>query len=227
MPRGPPGDATRHPGYAGAMFGMGMGELLLILVVALLVVGPDKLPQAAKTIGKGIRDFRRHSQELQSTLEQDEKLGEAVRELRSALRDDPLRPLRSPRTLFDKLVPPTPAVDPVTGAPAELATGGMSEAAAAAGSIASTDLSPASASAAGDPAAASSTDSPATTSTDSTGAATTEASSAATAGSAAAAAEAGPPRIFPAPGAVARRSPETRPPAEPAARSKPDDPAHG
>jgi len=221
MPRGPPGDATRHPGYAGAMFGMGMGELLLILVVALLVVGPDKLPQAAKTIGKGIRDFRRHSQELQSTLEQDEKLGEAVRELRSALRDDPLRPLRSPRTLFDKLV------DPVTGAPAELATGGMSEAAAAAaaaGSIASTDLSPASASAAGDPAAASSTDSPATTSTDSTGAATTEASSAATAGSTA---EAGPPRIFPAPGAVARRSPETRPPAEPAARSKPDDPAHG
>jgi sec-independent protein translocase protein TatB len=206
------------------MFGMGMGELLLILVVALLVVGPDKLPQAAKTIGKGIRDFRRHSQELQSTLEQDEKLGEAVRELRSALRDDPLRPLRSPRTLFDKLVPPTPAVDPVTGAPAELATGGMSEAAAAAaaaGSIASTDLSPASASAAGDPAAASSTDSPATTSTDSTGAATTEASSAGSA------AEAGPPRIFPAPGAVARRSPETRPPAEPAARSKPDDPAHG
>jgi Tat protein translocase TatB subunit len=73
------------------MFGMGMGELLLILVVALLVVGPDKLPQAAKAIGKGIRDFRRHSQELQSTIEQDEKLGEAVRELRSALRDDPLR----------------------------------------------------------------------------------------------------------------------------------------
>lgn len=73
------------------MFGMGMGELLLILVVALLVVGPDKLPQAAKAIGKGIRDFRRTSHELQSTLEQDEKLGEAVRELRSALRDDPLR----------------------------------------------------------------------------------------------------------------------------------------
>ncbi len=70
---------------------MGRGELLLILVVALLVVGPDKLPQAAKAIGKGIRDFRRHSQDLQSTLEQDEKLGEAVRELRSALRDDPLR----------------------------------------------------------------------------------------------------------------------------------------
>ncbi len=79
------------------MFGMGMGELLLILVVALLVVGPDKLPQAARTIGKGIRDFRKHSRDLQSTLEQDEKLGEAVRELRSALRDEPLRPWTSPR----------------------------------------------------------------------------------------------------------------------------------
>jgi sec-independent protein translocase protein TatB len=91
------------------MFGMGMGELLLILVVALLVVGPDKLPQAAKAIGKGIRDFRRHSQELQSTLEQDEKLGEAVRELRSALRDDPLRPLRTPFSSTPAPRPPTPA----------------------------------------------------------------------------------------------------------------------
>jgi len=88
------------------MFGMGMGELLLIMVVALLVVGPDKLPQAAKAIGKGIRDFRRHSQDLQSTLEQDEKLGEAVRELRSALRDDPFRALRQPiRTPFSPSEP--------------------------------------------------------------------------------------------------------------------------
>ena len=78
------------------MFGMGMGELLLILVVALLVVGPDKLPNAARAIGKGIRDFRKHTQELQSTLEQDEKLGEAVRELKSALRDEPVR---APRPL--------------------------------------------------------------------------------------------------------------------------------
>jgi sec-independent protein translocase protein TatB len=70
------------------MFGMGMGELLIILVVALLFVGPDKLPQAAKAIGKGIRDLRRHSQDLQETIEQDEKLGDAVRELKSALTGD-------------------------------------------------------------------------------------------------------------------------------------------
>ncbi len=76
----------------GAMFGMGMGELLLILIVALLAVGPDKLPGAAKSIGKAIRDLRKQGKELQTTLEEDSKLGEAVRELRSALNDDPSRP---------------------------------------------------------------------------------------------------------------------------------------
>ena len=81
---------------------MGMGELLLILVVALLVVGPDKLPTAAKAIGKGIRDFRRHTLDLQSTIEKDEHIGGAMRELRSALRDDP-----APR--------PTPAPAPAAG----------------------------------------------------------------------------------------------------------------
>lgn len=95
------------------MFGMGMGELLLILVVALLVVGPDKLPSAARAIGKGIRDFRKHTQELQSTIEQDEKLGEAVRELKSALRDDPLRVARS----IPSRPPPTPPSPPAEPSP--------------------------------------------------------------------------------------------------------------
>lgn len=75
-----------------------MGELLLILIVALLVVGPDKLPNAARSIGKGIRDFRRHTQDLQSTIEQDEHIGGAMRELRSALRDEPSAQRMTPRT---------------------------------------------------------------------------------------------------------------------------------
>src|SRR5690606_19078163 len=77
------------------MFGMGMGELLLILVVALLVVGPDKLPSAAKAIGTGIRDLRRHTQDLQDTIEKDDQLGEAVRDLRSALHGDVRSVVRS------------------------------------------------------------------------------------------------------------------------------------
>jgi sec-independent protein translocase protein TatB len=66
------------------MFGLGMGEILLIAVVALLAVGPDRLPQAARSIGRGIRDIRRQTTDLQQTLEQDSQIGDAVRELRSA-----------------------------------------------------------------------------------------------------------------------------------------------
>src|SRR5436190_1693447 len=41
------------------MFGLGMGELLVIFVVALLVLGPKRLPDVATGLGKAIRDFRR------------------------------------------------------------------------------------------------------------------------------------------------------------------------
>lgn len=71
------------------MFGMGMGEIVLIAVVALLVLGPERLPGAAKAIGKGIRDLRQQSKDLQQTIEKDTQIGDAVRELRTALRGDP------------------------------------------------------------------------------------------------------------------------------------------
>lgn len=41
------------------MFGIGWSEVLVILVVALLVIGPTKLPDIAKGLGKGLREFRR------------------------------------------------------------------------------------------------------------------------------------------------------------------------
>jgi len=41
------------------MFGMGFPELIVILVVALLVFGPGKLPEIGSALGQGIRDFRR------------------------------------------------------------------------------------------------------------------------------------------------------------------------
>lgn len=132
------------------MFGMGMGELLLIMVVALLVVGPDKLPQAAKAIGKGIRDFRRHTHDLQSTLEQDENLGEAVRELRSALRDDPIRPRPSPRppgslpgTAPSAAVPPSPGAEPASSLPASSSPASPPAIVPAVGTIAKGSTAPA------------------------------------------------------------------------------------
>jgi sec-independent protein translocase protein TatA len=40
------------------MFGMGFGELLIIFLIALIFIGPKKLPELAKGLGKGIRDFQ-------------------------------------------------------------------------------------------------------------------------------------------------------------------------
>ncbi len=73
---------------------MGGSEIIVILIVALLFLGPDKLPGAAKTISKGIRDIKKQSRALQQQIEGDEQIGGAIRDLKSALRGDeaPVRP---------------------------------------------------------------------------------------------------------------------------------------
>ena len=46
------------------MFGIGVPELILILVVGLVVFGPGKLPEMGRSLGKGIREFRKASNAL-------------------------------------------------------------------------------------------------------------------------------------------------------------------
>ncbi len=46
------------------MFGIGMTELMVILVLALLVLGPKRLPQMARSLGRGLAEFRRASTDL-------------------------------------------------------------------------------------------------------------------------------------------------------------------
>jgi Tat protein translocase TatB subunit len=65
---------------------LGMQEMLIILVVALIVFGPRKLPQIGKTLGKSIAEFRRTSTELRSTLEREVQM-EEFRAARSEVTD--------------------------------------------------------------------------------------------------------------------------------------------
>jgi len=52
------------------MFGIGFQELIIIAVIALLIVGPKKLPDVAKTLGKGFSEFRKATEEITDDIKQ-------------------------------------------------------------------------------------------------------------------------------------------------------------
>ncbi len=52
------------------MFGLGLWEIVVIAIVALLVLGPERLPQAARQIGRSLRELRRAASDLQGSLEE-------------------------------------------------------------------------------------------------------------------------------------------------------------
>ncbi|MEM9190450.1 MAG: twin-arginine translocase TatA/TatE family subunit [Myxococcota bacterium] len=66
------------------MFGIGTGEFIIIALVLLFAVGPDKMPVFFKTVGKGLRMFRKTTRELKNSIGLDE-----------LMRDDDLRQLSS------------------------------------------------------------------------------------------------------------------------------------
>lgn len=104
------------------MFGIGIQEALVILAVALLVLGPTKLPGVARSLGKGLRELRKASDDLRSALMFDE--------------DDEPRPKRR--------APAPPVADaPVVGAEvANAAPGIHGSLAASAGAVAADDDGP-------------------------------------------------------------------------------------
>ena len=99
------------------MFGtLGGPEIFLILVVALIVFGPRRLPDIGKSVGKRLAEFRTASNDFKRTIE-DEVEAERLRELDAARAAPPPPPAESPRV--EEPVPPAVSRDEAPPPPIE------------------------------------------------------------------------------------------------------------
>ena len=64
------------------MFGLGVGEILLILAIALIFIGPERLPDLARSLAKGYAEFRRSFDEVKNTIEKDMRAFDIEEQLR-------------------------------------------------------------------------------------------------------------------------------------------------
>jgi len=69
------------------MFGIGMPEMILILAIALIVLGPKKLPDLAKSLGRAMREFKKATTELKESIDVDNELTD-VKKSFDELNDD-------------------------------------------------------------------------------------------------------------------------------------------
>lgn len=70
------------------MFGVGSSELVIILIIALLILGPKEIPKVARTLGRGMRELQRAKDELKKNIEfEDDTISEIKSDIRETIQE--------------------------------------------------------------------------------------------------------------------------------------------
>ena len=84
------------------MFGLGMQELIVIFVIALLIFGPKKLPELGRSLGRGLAEFKRASEELKEGLAAELSAAEEKATAPVHEEEQPTSPEASPTASLDE-----------------------------------------------------------------------------------------------------------------------------
>ncbi len=107
------------------MFNIGLPELLIIAAIALIVFGPNKLPELAKALGRAMREFKKATEEVKESFEAETK---DLEEIKSTLtQENLLADLAEEITTAAEPVAETPASEATTEAPTQSEAPGSTE----------------------------------------------------------------------------------------------------
>lgn len=97
------------------MFGMGMPEILLILAIALIVIGPKKLPELAKSLGRAMNEFKKATSDLKESISSEYDIDE-VKKTFDDVKNEIKAPLDITQKPSDTKPPELPAADAMPNA---------------------------------------------------------------------------------------------------------------